>query len=95
MDSAVEQLGIPAPHAIKLDVDGIEFGILSGGGRVLAGLQTLSLEVDDAEVEEAEKIAEVLRAAGLAFVSKGQSDLIARSKLWHTVYNHVWERPAS
>ena len=39
MDFALSELGIPQPNFIKIDVDRIEYLILSGGSETLKGVE--------------------------------------------------------
>lgn len=55
LDDFIAQFGIPAPHHIKLDVDGIELNVLRGAAGVLANprLRSVLVEVEPARPEEA------------------------------------------
>lgn len=92
MDAAVRDLGLPLPDAIKIDVDGIELEILKGGSDVLRNVGSVILEVDDSEPEIATCIADVLQAHGLRLEAKLQSDLIATSRNWSSIFNQIWIR---
>ena len=48
MDEAINRLGLPIPHHIKIDVDGVENLIVRGGGSLLKQpcLKTVMLEID-------------------------------------------------
>lgn len=66
MDDALTLYDLPRPDHLKLDVDGIEAWILSGGPGVLAGLKSLLVEVEGAAVDEAaESLEPLIHAAGL------------------------------
>ena len=48
MTEAAELLGMPKPHFIKMDVDGIEHLILKGGIEVLDHVHGVLVEINDA-----------------------------------------------
>lgn len=63
LDALVEACGLPAPTALKIDVDGAELAVLRGALRCLTGgrVRTLMIEVQDAV---AERIDGLLAEAG-------------------------------
>jgi FkbM family methyltransferase len=66
LDDAIAQFGLPAPAHLKLDVDGAEGLILSGGPKALAALRSAIVEVEGRNAEEAAaRIDAPLVAAGL------------------------------
>jgi FkbM family methyltransferase len=66
MDFAIEQLGIPAPTHIKLDIDGAEERVIEGGRQTLSSGQVRSVYI---EFEENEARFEAISGlmAGLGF----------------------------
>jgi FkbM family methyltransferase len=50
LDDAVERFGLPAPHHVKIDVDGAEARVLAGAVRTLAApdVRSVLIESDDA-----------------------------------------------
>lgn len=70
MDDAVLWLGIPNPNFIKIDVDGIEHFILSGGSDVLKCVDSVLIEIDDDFVVQADQTAKYLKCAGLFLYRK-------------------------
>lgn len=55
LDTIVNSLGLPAPHHVKIDVDGGELEVLAGGGETLKSphLRTVMIEItSDAEMAE-------------------------------------------
>jgi FkbM family methyltransferase len=92
MDDFVSRLALPEPQYIKLDVDGIEHLVLQGGRRVLRGVQSLSVEVNDAFSEHARACRQLLEESGMRFVSKAHSALIASNPAFNTGFNQVWAR---
>jgi FkbM family methyltransferase len=53
-DSAIRDLGLPAPHHVKLDVDGPELDVIEGARQTLAsaGVRSLLVELDAALEEQ-------------------------------------------
>ena len=47
LDTLIEQLALPAPTHLKLDVDGTELDILQGAARTLGGVRSLLVELDE------------------------------------------------
>jgi len=92
MDDCVSRLGMPAPEYIKMDVDGIEHFILSGGPQVLRAVKGVSIEINDDFTEQAESSRKLLEAAGLRYVGKKHSQLIEDNAPYAHIYNQVWVR---
>lgn len=93
MDAARDLLGIPQPDFIKIDVDGIEHLILSGGQSVLRGVNEVLIEVNDDFREQAEGCELLLRSAGLVLKSKLHSEMIDNSTAgFQNTYNQIWTR---
>ncbi|MEO5335088.1 MAG: FkbM family methyltransferase [Magnetococcus sp. YQC-5] len=92
MDDALEKIGIPQPDYIKMDVDGIEHLILSGGIKVLHGVKGLLIEVNDDFLEQAGGCKRILEQAGLVLKEKRHSDMISSSAFSHA-FNQIWIRP--
>ena len=80
MDQALEVLRMPAPHFIKMDVDGIEHYLLRGGSRVLKGIQGILVEINDDFAEQAEVSKKLLEEAGLTLLEKRHSEMFEGSK---------------
>lgn len=94
MDYARESLAIPQPDYIKMDVDGIEHLILSGGRSVLSQVKGVLIEVNDDFHEQAEQCEKLLLAAGLAMKDKLHSEMIGASTTgFQNCYNQIWVRP--
>lgn len=86
-------MAIPTPDFIKMDVDGIEHLILSGGEEVLSIVKSVLIEVNDAFEEQATQCAALLSKAGLVLRDKRQSDMVAFSDTgFHNAFNQIWVR---
>jgi FkbM family methyltransferase len=93
MDAVRDLLGMPQPDFVKMDVDGIEHLILSGGGAVLRDVKGVLIEVNDDFLEQAEACEKLLLAAGLVLKHKLHSELIGTSATgFQNCYNQIWAR---
>lgn len=87
-------LQIPQPDYIKIDVDGLEHFILSGGSSILLKVKQVLIEVNDDFHEQAEKCHFLLSNAGLVLKDKKHSDYIASNNNgFQNSYNQIWSRP--
>ena len=91
MDQAVGVLGMPAPHFIKMDVDGIEHYLLRGGSQSLKGIQGIHVEINDDFAEQAEVSKKLLEEAGLTLLEKRHSEMFEGSK-FQNLFNQTWIR---
>lgn len=92
MDECVRKLSLPSPDHIKIDVDGIEHHILRGATEVLRRAKSISVEINDAFIDQAEESRRSLEAAGLRFVSKAHSELIEANPTFCGTFNQLWRR---
>lgn len=92
MDDCVTRLGLPVPDFMKMDVDGIEHMILRGGRQVLSQLRGVSVEINDAFMQQAQESRDALEAAGLHFVAKAHSAMIEVNPTFNRTFNQVWVR---
>jgi FkbM family methyltransferase len=93
MDQAVRLLDLPLPSYIKLDVDGIEHLILSGGEAVLRQVTELAIEVNEDFVEQSENVKKYCEKAGLIFKEKRHSEMFENNTRFGNTYNQIWYRP--
>ncbi len=70
IDDLQSTLGITPPKYIKIDVDGIEHLILTGGASVLKGVESIFIEINDNFAEQSEQSSKLLRQAGLMLYRK-------------------------
>ena len=92
ISNAVKELNIPAPEYMKVDVDGIEQLILSGGKKILRNVKSLLIEVNDDFSAQEEEVSNILTKAGLVLKEKRHSDLFSDSKTFGNLYNQIWSR---
>ncbi len=85
MDDVCAQLVLHLPRYIKIDVDGIEHLILSGGSAVLKQAESVLVEINDDFAQQAEQSSQLLRQAGLVLHRK--CDLNAGNQ-----FNQWWIR---
>lgn len=94
MEDAAQILSIPQPDFIKMDVDGIEHIILSGGAVVLNNVKGVLIEINDAFHGQASQCQLLLTQAGLVLKEKRQSEMVSASTLgFQNAYNQIWVRP--
>ena len=92
MDEAVALFKIPLPTHIKIDVDGIEHLILSGGQSILQHVEEVAIEVNESFSHQVSSVQKYLSAAGLTFREKKHSAMFDNSERWGRTYNQVWHR---
>lgn len=90
LDSAVARFGLPAPHHMKIDVDGAEALVLAGAAVTLRGTQLRSVLVEASESTGAEVTA-LLGRAGLRLVKTAARDKI--SAPWYGVFERSEAEP--
>ena len=91
MDQVVDVLKLSTPDFIKMDVDGIEHLILSGGSKILKQIQGILVEINDDFDEQAELSKQLLEEAGLTMLEKRHSEMFEGSK-FKNLYNQIWIR---
>jgi FkbM family methyltransferase len=93
IDQAVSLLKIPQPSHIKMDVDGLEHLILTGGRSVLEQVAELAIEVNEDFVEQAINVERHCRESGLVFKEKRHSTMFENNARFGKTYNQLWCRP--
>jgi FkbM family methyltransferase len=85
---------LPQPDHIKMDVDGVEHLILSGGKAVLSDprLKSILVELNDDFVEQKEMAEDTLTRAGLRLASKKRAEAAFDANAGQ-VWNNIWVRP--
>lgn len=93
MDFANQQLNIPLPDYIKLDVDGIEHFILRGGDFVLSQVKGVLIEINDDFHEQASQSNNLLQNAGLTLQYKKHSEMFeGEDSMFKNCFNQIWLR---
>ncbi len=92
MTDAVNKLKIPTPDYIKIDVDGIEHLILSGGGEVLANIKGILIEVNDDFETQRDIVSELLTNSGLTLNEKVHSEMVEEDDEFNSIFNQIWSR---
>ena len=92
IDDLVGRFGAPAPTAMKIDVDGLEWPILEGGLTTLGLKQVRSVLVELSVSDDTERSRAVawLRGRGLQLTSTGEVQGHGRER----AANHLFVRPA-
>jgi FkbM family methyltransferase len=93
LDEFAPLLNIPQPSHIKMDVDGLEHLILSGGKSVLQQVSELAIEVNEDFSEQAENVKKYCNQAGLIFREKRHSTIVEHSDRFGNTFNQFWYRP--
>ncbi len=89
LDDALDIFKIPHPSYIKLDVDGIEHLILSGGIRVLQQATEVLVELPGTWREQTDTASNILVKAGLKLIQNHTYDPIANP---NASANQIWRR---
>ncbi len=73
IDGLRRHFGLPAPHYLKIDVDGLEERILLGARRTLAdpALRSIMLEMEERETPRNRRLTAALAAAGFRLAARG------------------------
>ena len=95
LDSAHTLLNLPKPNYIKMDVDGIEHMILTGGAEVLKDVQSIIIEVNDDFEEMAEGVKKCLSSAGFTLSSAEHADFFDDIEHFKNTFNQIWTKPLS
>ena len=88
IDDITKIFKLPTPDYIKIDVDGIEHLILSGGEEVLKKTKEILIEINDEFKIQEKKSTEYLERAGLSLHNK-YSQFNNQSE---KIYNQIWKR---
>ncbi|MDN8616663.1 FkbM family methyltransferase [Variovorax ginsengisoli] len=80
-DRWIEQMGLPRPEYVKIDVDGHEMAAIRGAMESLRGCKEVFIEIDDAKLDE---IAGTLRQLGFAMIEKHQVQKY--EGLWNCIF---------
>ena len=93
-DDAVQLLHLPQPNYIKIDVDGIEHLILSGGKTVLNKVDGILIEVNDDFHAQADQCKKLLQETGLVLKEKRHSEMFDSVESFGggKVWNQIWHR---
>lgn len=89
----VNKLSIPPSDYLKMDVDGIEHIILSGGLEVLKNVKEILIEINDNFQEQAEQSEAILKNAGHVLKEKRKSEAVTSDVLGDEgTFNQIWVR---
>ncbi len=94
MADACVLLDIPQPDYIKMDVDGIEHLILSGGESVLRKARGVLIEINEQFDEQVRTSSRILQAAGFRLRDKQRwADAVSDADSpFASTYNQIWFR---
>jgi FkbM family methyltransferase len=73
VDHLIQQLGLPIPNRMKIDVDGNEHAVLRGATRTLqsSSLRSVLIELDSERSGLIEPVTRLMQDSGLTLVSRG------------------------
>ena len=89
---AVEKLKISKPDFIKIDVDGIEHLILSGGEEILSNIKGILIEVNDNFEAQRDVVSDLLTKSGFTINNKIHSEMVESSNEFNSIFNQIWSR---
>ena len=93
MDLVIDNLGIQQPDYIKMDVDGIEHLILSGGEAVLSKIKGIIIEINEDFTDQFQQSSNLLMKAGLKLLNKRHGEVFNEENSWFkNCYNQIWVR---
>lgn len=78
LDDLIDEVGLPAPHYVKLDVDGNELEILKGMAGLLASARAPAAIQVEVNLETDAELVALLEAAGYSLRERHYSDAIER-----------------
>jgi len=91
IDSMVLDHGFPAPTLLKIDVDGLELGILDGARTVLNQVKSVLVELDANDPSEISAATNLLEQAGFRLTETSRREKTINRKLPR---NHIWMNAA-
>ena len=94
IDFLIDQKIIPKPNYIKLDVDGIEHLILSGGLKCLKykGLKKIIIEINENFKKQFMSVKTILKKNGFKALHKKRAENFYNSKKFKKTFNYIFER---
>jgi len=93
MDTLIEIFQLPFPTHIKIDVDGVEFGILKGAQKTLERieLQSILVELED-ETENSQNIIDFIKNLKFKIHSKHKYVYGGENGMFSNFYNYIFCR---
>ncbi len=94
IDFLIDQKIIPKPNYIKLDVDGTEHLILSGGLKCLKykGLKKIIIEINENFKKQFMSVKTILKKNGFKVLQKKRAENFYESKKFKKTFNYIFER---
>ncbi len=87
LDEARRIFNFPQPQYIKIDVDGIESLILSGGKEVIKNTKSILVEINENNSKDMESIKNYFDLAGFKFYKK--TPLNVKNEMF---FNYIWKK---
>ena len=89
MNDAVDNLNIPQPDYIKMDVDGIEHLILKGGISILKNAKEILIEINDNFHDQSVESTKFLKQAGFVLKEKRHAEEFDTGPA-EFIFNQIW-----
>ena len=90
MNDIKQNLEVPQPNYIKIDVDGIEHLIIEGGEKVLLHTKELLVEINENFEEQNNNSSKYLKQLGFDLKEKKRIKLLQNNKNISSLYNQIW-----
>ena len=90
IDEIIKYFKFSTPDYIKIDVDGIEHLILSGGNKILGDVKEILVEVDEKFEKQFHLVNKILESNEFRLKKKIQLQNISRIESNAKIYNQVW-----
>lgn len=90
MNDIKQNLELPQPNYIKIDVDGIEHLIIEGGEKVLLHTKELLVEINENFEKQNNNSNKYLKQFGFDLKEKKRSELFQNNKNFSSLYNQIW-----
>ncbi len=82
----------PKPDYLKIDVDGIEHLILSGGGDILREVKEILVEVDEKFDKQFHQVNNILNNSGFKLIKKNFAYNAKRKASDKQIFNQIWKK---
>lgn len=82
----------PKPDYLKIDVDGIEHLILSGGGDILREVKEILVEVDEKFDKQFHQVNNILNNSGFKLIKKNFASNAKRKASDKQIFNQIWKK---
>ncbi len=94
IDSLIQNNILKLPNYIKIDVDGIEDKILTGGRKTLKNkkIKSISIEINENYKTQKKFIIKILKELRFIFKHKKHAEIYDKSKKFSKIFNYVFNK---